>query len=135
MAVLMLIRPGHDMGSLLTTIKKKKVKLYFSSRRWDFCLNFKLFCTVQIRNYLFRLYCLYEIMMRSYMFSWITMHFVSSYLESFCIFDDKPNSSKENAPPPHFVNDPKIYPIVVSKMISYVRLYCLNIIFVDIAHV
>ena len=59
---------------------------------------------------------------------------MNAYVENASIREDDTNSSKENVPPPLPVPYPKIYHIVVPKIITYSNTSNLNIIFFGVVH-
>ena len=59
---------------------------------------------------------------------------MNAYVDNAPIFEEDTNSSKENVPPPLPVPYPKIYHIVVPKIIRYSNNSNLNIVFVGVVH-
>ena len=73
-------------------------------------------------------------MMKLYMFLLSTVHVINVYIDNSCVSEDETNTSKENVPPPLPVTYPKIYPIVVPKIIRYANTSHFIIVFVDVVH-
>ena len=59
---------------------------------------------------------------------------MNAYVDNVFIREDDTNNPKQNLPPPITVTYPKIYPISVPKIISYVNTYNFIIVFVDVVH-
>ena len=62
------------------------------------------------------------------------MHVMNVYVDNASIFEDDTNISKENVPPPLPVTYPKIYHIVVPKIIRYSNISHSIIVFVGVVH-
>ena len=62
------------------------------------------------------------------------MHVMNAYVYNLCIHTDDTKRPIENAPPPITLPYPKIYPIVVTKIISHANTYHLIIVFVGVIH-
>ena len=69
------------------------------------------------------------------MFPWIDLHVMNAYVDNASIREDDTKISKENAPPPLPVPYPKIYYIVVPKIIRYSNTSHSIIVFVGVVHV
>ena len=68
------------------------------------------------------------------MFPWSTVNVMNAYVDNVLIYEYEKNSPKENVPPSISIPDPKIYPIVVPKIISYTSISHFIVLFVDIVH-
>ena len=68
------------------------------------------------------------------MFTCITVHIMNAYVDNVCIREDDTKCPKENVPPPLPIPYPKIYPIVVPKLIRYFNTSHFIILFFDIVH-
>ena len=68
------------------------------------------------------------------MFPWSTVHVMSAYVDNVCICEDDNNSPKENLPPLLPLPYPKIYPIVVTGIISYANTSHFIILFFGVVH-
>ena len=66
------------------------------------------------------------------MFTWSSVHVMNEYVDNVCIREDETNSPKENVSPPLPIPYPKIYPIIVPKIISYDNTSHFIIVFVDV---
>ena len=60
---------------------------------------------------------------------------MNAYVENVCISEDENNILKENVPPPLPFPYPKIYPIIVTGLISYANTYHFIVVFVDEVYV
>ena len=69
------------------------------------------------------------------MFPWIDLHVMNEYVDNAYIHEDDTNISKENVPPPLPVPYPKIYHILVPKIIRYSNTSHSIIVFVGVVHV
>ena len=68
-------------------------------------------------------------MIRLSMFPFITVNVMNSYVDHVCISEDNISSPKVNGPSPLYIPCPNIYPIVVPKLIIYVKISHFVIVF------
>ena len=68
------------------------------------------------------------------MFSWSTVHLMSSYVDNVCICEDENNIPKDNLPLQLPLTYTKIHPKIVPGIISYANTPQFIIVFVDAVH-
>ena len=59
---------------------------------------------------------------------------MNAYVDNVCMHEDGTNLPKQNVPPPLSFPYPKIYLIVVPKVISYANTSHFIVVFVDVVH-
>ena len=72
----------------------RQVLFSFYYRSWYLWLKFKFLCTVFFGVYPCTCYCLYKIMMKSYMLPWSTLPVMNEYVDYVCICEDDTNTPK-----------------------------------------
>ena len=65
------------------------------------------------------------------MFPWSNVHVMNTYVDNVWNRKDNTNSPEENVAPQFTAPYPKIYPIKVPRLISYVNTSTFIIVFVD----
>ena len=68
------------------------------------------------------------------MFHWSNFNVMNECVYILCISEDGTNSPKEKGPLWIYVPYPKIYPILVPKLIIYFRISHFIILFLDVFH-